>query len=107
MAAGSGRQHDSEPVHPLRVSFELFPPGTPHAEHALNATIGAAIAARQCMQLRAEDVDEFHLYAMNRPDPTRAVCRMLDLQPGRGHQDGTRRVMRMTGTRCRPVRATS
>lgn len=48
------------------------------------AMIGAAIAARQCMQLRAEGVNEFHFYTMNRPDPTRAVCRMLDLQPDCG-----------------------
>lgn len=48
------------------------------------AMIGAATAARQCMQLRAEGVDEFHFYTMNRPDPTRAVCRMLDLQPDCG-----------------------
>lgn len=48
------------------------------------AMIGAAIAARQCVQLSDEGVDEFHFYTMNRPDPTRAVCRMLDLQPGRG-----------------------
>ncbi len=48
------------------------------------AMIGAAIAARQCMHLRDEGIDEFHFYTMNRPDPTRAVCRMLDLQPDRG-----------------------
>lgn len=71
------------------------------------AMIGAAIAARQCMQLRAEGVDEFHFYTMNRPDPSRAVCRMLDLQPDCGPAEAASdAVTHMAATRSRPVRTT-
>lgn len=39
--------------------------------------VGAAFATEQCLELRQEGVESFHFYTLNRPDPTRAVCRMM------------------------------
>lgn len=52
-------------------------------EPEASAMIGASVATRQCLDLRSEGVDEFHFYTLNRADPTRAVCRMLDVVPVR------------------------
>jgi len=50
-------------------------------EPATNGMIGASVAAEQCRGLHAEGVDEFHFYTMNRPEPARAVCRLLGVPP--------------------------
>lgn len=39
--------------------------------------IAAAIAVEQCQRLRAEGVDAFHFYTLNRAELTLAICRML------------------------------
>jgi len=41
--------------------------------------VAAAIAAEQCRLLRAEGVEEFHFYTLNRSELTRAICRMIGL----------------------------
>lgn len=48
-------------------------------EPLASGMVGASIAAEQCLELRKEGVELFHFYTLNRPDPTRAVCRMIDV----------------------------
>lgn len=43
--------------------------------------VAATVAAQLCLKLRAEGVDEFHFYTLNRAELTSAVCRMLGLRP--------------------------
>ncbi len=43
--------------------------------------VAVAQAAEQCQALRAQGVNEFHFYTMNRADLTYAVCHILGLRP--------------------------
>lgn len=43
--------------------------------------VAASVAAEQCRRLRAEGVDEFHFYTLNRAALTVAICRVLGLRP--------------------------
>lgn len=43
--------------------------------------VAASVAAELCTRLRAEGVDRFHFYTLNRPELTYAVCRRLGLKP--------------------------
>ena len=46
--------------------------------------IAAIVAAHQCQVLRAEGVDLFHFYTLNRADLSYAICHMLGLRPHPG-----------------------
>lgn len=43
--------------------------------------VAATIAGQQCQILRAEGVDRFHFYTLNRADLAYAICHMLGLRP--------------------------
>ena len=43
--------------------------------------VAASVAAELCCRLRAEGVNQFHFYPLNRPALTYAVCRRLGLKP--------------------------
>jgi len=43
--------------------------------------VAAMVATEQCRALRAEGVDEFHFYTLNRADLTLGICRRLGLKP--------------------------
>lgn len=43
--------------------------------------VAASVATELCLALRAEGVDEFHFYTLNRSQLTIAICRMLGLLP--------------------------
>jgi methylenetetrahydrofolate reductase (NADPH) len=43
--------------------------------------VAATIAAEQCQDLLNRGVTSFHLYTMNKPELSTAVCRMLGLRP--------------------------
>ncbi len=43
--------------------------------------VAASVAAELCCRLRAEGVDRFHFYTLNRPELTYAVCRRLGIKP--------------------------
>lgn len=43
--------------------------------------VAGAIAAQLCARLRAEGVDDFHFYTLNRAELTSAICRMLGVRP--------------------------
>ena len=43
--------------------------------------IAAIVAGHQCQVLRAEGVDLFHFYTLNRADLSYAICHMLGLRP--------------------------
>lgn len=43
--------------------------------------VGAVIAADLCRALRAEGVDHFHFYTLNRAPMTLAICRLLGVRP--------------------------
>ena len=43
--------------------------------------VAATIAVEQCRVLRAEGVDSFHFYALNRAELPVAICRMLGIAP--------------------------
>lgn len=43
--------------------------------------VAASVAAEQCCRLRAEGIDQFHFYTLNRPALTYAVCHRLGLKP--------------------------
>lgn len=45
------------------------------------ALVAASVAAEMCTRLKAEGVDFFHFYTLNRPELTYAVCRRLGLKP--------------------------
>lgn len=43
--------------------------------------VAASVAVELCHALRAEGVDEFHFYTLNRSQLTSAICRMLGIDP--------------------------
>jgi methylenetetrahydrofolate reductase (NADPH) len=43
--------------------------------------IAATVAGDLCRRLRAEDVDQFHFYTLNRADLTFAICHLLGVRP--------------------------
>ena len=43
--------------------------------------VAATTASELCNRLRAEGVDRFHFYTLNRPQLTAAICRRLGLKP--------------------------
>ena len=43
--------------------------------------VAAHVAGEQCRQLWAGGVREFHFYTLNRPELTRAICRLLGIRP--------------------------
>jgi len=47
--------------------------------------VGARVAAEQVARLRAEGIREFHLYTLNRAEPTLAACRLLGLPASFAH----------------------
>jgi methylenetetrahydrofolate reductase (NADPH) len=53
-------------------------------DDATRQMISASVAIEQVRQLRAEGVDEFHFYTLNRSELTFAICHSLGLRPGRG-----------------------
>src|SRR5262249_12165900 len=46
--------------------------------------VAAKVAAELCLRLRAEGIDIFHFYTLNRPDLVYAVCHMLGLRARTG-----------------------
>lgn len=46
----------------------------------LRDQLAVYIAAEQCRQLRAEGIDNFHIYTLNRADLTLALCRLIGIQ---------------------------
>jgi methylenetetrahydrofolate reductase (NADPH) len=42
--------------------------------------VATTVAVEQCRRLRAQGVDEFHFYTLNRPELTRAICHMLGVR---------------------------
>ncbi|MBM3557270.1 MAG: methylenetetrahydrofolate reductase [NAD(P)H] [Alphaproteobacteria bacterium] len=46
--------------------------------------VAATIAAEQCRRLRAEGVDEFHFFTLNRAELAYAICHILGLRPAQG-----------------------
>lgn len=49
-------------------------------DEATRKMIGAALVVEMCRRLKAEGVDGFHIYTMNQPEMTLAICRTLGLQ---------------------------
>ncbi len=47
---------------------------------AMRNLISAIVATEQCRILRAEGINEFHFYTLNRADLTLAICRILGLK---------------------------
>ena len=43
--------------------------------------VAAHVAGQQCRMLQEEGVREFHFYTLNRPELTRAICRLLGIRP--------------------------
>ncbi len=43
--------------------------------------VAAAVAIRQCQDLRDEGVSDFHFYTLNRADLTYSICHILGLRP--------------------------
>lgn len=43
--------------------------------------VAAHVAGQQCRMLQEEGVQEFHFYTINRPELTRAICRLLGVRP--------------------------
>jgi len=43
--------------------------------------VAATVAVEQCRRIRAQGIDEFHFYTLNRPELTRAICHMLGVRP--------------------------
>jgi methylenetetrahydrofolate reductase (NADPH) len=43
--------------------------------------VAATVAAEQCRRLRANGVEEFHFYTLNRADLVYAICHILGLRP--------------------------
>ena len=43
--------------------------------------VAAHVAGQQCRMLQEEGVHEFHFYTLNRPELTRAICRLLGVRP--------------------------
>ncbi len=48
------------------------------------AMVAASVSAEQCRRLRAEGVDGFHFYTLNRAELCSAICRMLGVRPEAG-----------------------
>ncbi|HEU5399475.1 MAG TPA: methylenetetrahydrofolate reductase [NAD(P)H] [Gammaproteobacteria bacterium] len=55
--------------------------------------VAAHVAGQQCRLLQEEGVREFHFYTLNRPELTRAICRLLGIRPAAGGAP-----LRATGT---------
>ena len=55
--------------------------------------VAAHVAGEQCRMLQEEGVHEFHFYTLNRPELTRAICRLLGI-----------RAAPRTGNAARPAR---
>lgn len=55
--------------------------------------VAAHVAGQQCRLLQEEGVREFHFYTLNRPELTRAICRLLGIRPTAGDHP-----IRATGT---------
>src|SRR3546814_10788312 len=53
------------------------------ADPGTRQLIAGSVAVEQCERLRAEGVDSFHFYTLNRPDLTYAICWPLGLRPSR------------------------
>lgn len=51
------------------------------AEPETRQLVAASVAVELCHALRAEDVNEFHFYTLNRSQLTCAICRMLGIMP--------------------------
>jgi methylenetetrahydrofolate reductase (NADPH) len=50
--------------------------------------IAASVAAEQCRILRANGVEEFHFYTLNRARLTRAICHILGIRAEQKNYDG-------------------
>ena len=48
------------------------------------AMVGAIVAAEQVRLLRANGIDQFHFYTLNRPDLTYAIAHILGVRPKAG-----------------------
>lgn len=55
--------------------------------------VAAHVAGQQCRLLQEEGVREFHFYTLNRPELTRAICRLLGIRAAAGGAP-----LRATGT---------
>ena len=53
------------------------------AQPARRAEVAAEVALEQCRRLAAEGLTEFHIYTLNKPTVSLAVCRGLGLSVGR------------------------
>ena len=61
--------------------------------------VAAHVAGQQCRMLQEEGVQEFHFYTLNRPELTRAICRLLGVRPAPGTGEaGKSASTRATGT---------
>src|SRR5690606_22126754 len=54
------------------------------AEPETRQLVAASVAVELCHALRAEGVDDFHFYTLNRSQLTCAICRMLGISPATG-----------------------
>lgn len=52
-------------------------------ESPLHTMLAASVVAEQVRRLVREGFRHFHIYALNRSAPTRAICRLLDMPLGR------------------------
>lgn len=57
------------------------------ADPGTRQLIAGSVAVEQCERLRAEGVDSFHFYTLNRPDLTYAICWRLGLRPSRNKDE--------------------
>src|SRR5690606_21586979 len=55
------------------------------AEPETRQLVAASVAVELCHALRAEGVDDFHFYTLNRSQLTCAICRMLGISPATGN----------------------
>ena len=60
--------------------------------------VAAHVAGQQCRMLQEEGVQEFHFYTLNRPELTRAICRLLGIRPTETGGASTSPSTRATGT---------
>ncbi len=49
--------------------------------------VGASVAADLCAALYDEGIEDFHLYTLNRPDLTYAICHILGMRPFNSSQN--------------------
>jgi methylenetetrahydrofolate reductase (NADPH) len=43
--------------------------------------VAAHVTGEQCRMLQDEGVQQFHFYTLNRPELSRAICRLLGIRP--------------------------